>query len=113
MYQLNRLFNLRPVNSEENEKQHFIVEFPRTGPKFVLQKLQKLENFPYQPCSYPEYLRSFQSKTHSDHIQNAEALDEIEDEELSGDEESTEFNHTATNTGKRCVIVRVLQIDHS
>lgn len=50
---LSRLFYITIHDQTEN-KADYIIEFPRSSPMVVLEELQALGNFKYQPCSYFE-----------------------------------------------------------
>ena len=40
---------------KKEDNRDIIVEFPESGPDYILTELRKLGEFGYQPCSYPEY----------------------------------------------------------
>ena len=55
---ISRLMRLFYISSIEKEStQDLIMQFPNSTQNVVLKKLDVLE-FDYQPCSYPEYLKS-------------------------------------------------------
>ncbi len=60
LHQLMRIFYITPAVTHTQGKQDLIVEFPKTKPEVIFQKIKTLGNFPYQPCSYPEYTHSFE-----------------------------------------------------
>ncbi len=92
--QLMQVFYITPAVTHTQGKQDLIVEFPKTKSEVIFQKIKKLRNFPYQPCSYPEYTHSSEKISQPIQLEltnRFEAFGDInEDGELNEDDELNE-----------------------
>ena len=77
---LMRLFYFTCMSCKEEGRCDLIVEFPKTKPDLVLGMLKNME-LSHEPCSYPEYMSTWQETTLQLEVTNRfKALGELDDD---------------------------------